>query len=402
MWYNINMKKNTNFARPIFILILFLCTIVAATVLKVTSSVLIPLTIAVLVSLVFEPVLNKLNTKFKIPWAIGIVIIMLILMISISLIGTILFNSVKTVLSLYPKYEEKITYIYQSIAKLFQLPYDEKHSLFSNLWGQLGVRKAVQDFALIFSSSLIGFMKDFVMVCLFAFFFMLELKYFRSKIEYALGSEKKDNNESDKNISEIKNDGKVSGIISDIIQEVTKYISVKFFISLLTGILAYIGCLLVGLDFPIIWAFIAFVLNFIPNFGSIISVVATTIFSVLQFWPNPGRMIITLIFMTAINFCLGNIIEPRVQGKNLGLSPFVILASLSVWGYIWGFLGLILAVPMMVTLKIICENISILRPVSIFIGSYPPEDTSTKSKFSFFKLKKTKSIEEKSEVKEKE
>lgn len=377
------MKKLTNFARPIFILLLFLCTIVGATVLKLTSSVLIPLTIAVLVSLVFEPVLNKLNKKFKIPWAIGIIIILITLMISISLIGTLLFNSVKTVLSMYPKYEERITFIYQTIAQLFQLPYDAENSLFVNLWSQLGVRKAVQDFALNFSTSLIGFMKDFVMVCLFAFFFMLELKYFRPKIEYAFEVARENatlqNNSNPED--EKKSKGRISGIITDIIQQVTKYVSVKFFISLLTAVLAYLGCLLVGLDFPIIWAFIAFVLNFIPNFGSIISVIGTTAFAVLQFWPNPGRMIIVLIFMTAINFCLGNIIEPRVQGKNLGLSPFVIIASLSMWGYIWGFVGLILAVPMMVTLKIICENFSILQPISIFIGNFPPEsDAKAKEK----------------------
>ena len=144
--------------------------------------------------------------------------------------------------------------------------------------------------------------------------------------------------------------------------------------------MAYIGCVFVGLDFPIIWAFIAFTLNFIPNFGSIISVIITTIFAVLQFWPNPARMIIVLIFMTGINFCLGNIIEPRVQGKNLGLSPFIIIASLSIWGYIWGFVGLILAVPMMVTLKIVCENISILQPIEVFIGDYPPENNTKKAK----------------------
>ena len=91
-------------------------------------------------------------------------------------------------------------------------------------------------------------------------------------------------------------------------------------------------------------------------------------------------MIITLLFMTAINFCLGNIIEPRVQGKNLGLSPFIIIASLSVWGYIWGFVGLILAVPMMVTLKIVCENFSLLQPMSVIIGSFPPEDSLKKDK----------------------
>ena len=390
------MKKLTNFARPIFILLLFLCTIVGATVLKLTSSVLIPLTIAVLVSLVFEPVLNKLNKKFKIPWAIGIVIILIILMISISLIGTLLFNSVKTVLSMYPKYEERITFIYQTIAQLFQLPYDAENSLFANLWSQLGVRKAVQDFALNFSTSLIGFMKDFVMVCLFAFFFMLELKYFRPKIEYAFEVARENatlqNNSNPED--EKKSKGRISGIITDIIQQVTKYVSVKFFISLLTAVLAYLGCLLVGLDFPIIWAFIAFVLNFIPNFGSIISVIGTTAFAVLQFWPNPGRMIIVLIFMTAINFCLGNIIEPRVQGKNLGLSPFVIIASLSMWGYIWGFVGLILAVPMMVTLKIICENFSILQPISIFIGNFPPESDAKEKKNNSAKEKKKETPKE--------
>ena len=388
------MKKITNFARPIFILLLFLCTIVIGTVLKFTSSVFIPLTIAVLVSLVFEPVLNKLNKKFKIPWALGIVIILLILMVSISLIGTLLFNSIKTVISLYPKYEEKITFIYQTIAQLFQLPYDAEDSLFANLWNQLGVRKAVQDFALTFSSSLIGFMKDFVMVCLFAFFFMLELKHFRAKIEYAFVVAKE--NSTVDNLEEDTKKSRVSNIITDIIQQVTKYISVKFFISLLTGILAYFGCLFVGLDFPIIWAFIAFVLNFIPNFGSIISVFATTFFAVLQFWPNPARMIITLIFMTAINFILGNIVEPRVQGKNLGLSPFIIIASLSIWGYIWGFVGLILAVPMMVTLKIICENFSLMQPVSVIIGSFPIETsndkTKNKEKFNFFKNKKESDI----------
>ena len=390
------MKKFSNFARPIFILILFLCTIVVAAVLKVTSSVLIPLTIAILVSLVFEPVLNKLNTKFKIPWAIGIVIILIVLMISISLIGTLLFNSVKTVLSMYPKYEEKITFIYQTIAQVFQLPYDAENSLFSNLWSQLGVRKVVQDFALNFSTSLIGFMKDFVMVLLFAFFFMLELKYFRTKIEYAFEVGKENTRLTSLEEKE-KDRGRVSNIITDIIQQVTKYISVKFFISLLTGVFAYIGCVCVGLDFPIIWAFIAFVLNFIPNFGSIISVLATTVFAVLQFWPNPTKMIITLLFMTAINFCLGNIIEPRVQGKNLGLSPFIIIASLSVWGYIWGFVGLILAVPMMVTLKIVCENVSILQPVSVIIGSFPPEDPNKEQKKSFisiFKGKKNKNQKE--------
>jgi predicted PurR-regulated permease PerM len=73
--------------------------------------------------------------------------------------------------------------------------------------------------------------------------------------------------------------------------------------------------------------------------------------------------------MLGVNQILGNFIEPRVQGRNLGLSPFLILVSLSIWGWIWGFVGMILAVPMMVILKIVCENVSFLRPLSIMMGS---------------------------------
>ena len=77
--------------------------------------------------------------------------------------------------------------------------------------------------------------------------------------------------------------------------------------------------------------------------------------------------------MAAVNFILGNLVEPRVQGRNLGLSPFVIIVSLSFWGWLWGFTGLILAIPMMVILKIICENVSILQPFSVLLGNYTSE-----------------------------
>ena len=77
----------------------------------------------------------------------------------------------------------------------------------------------------------------------------------------------------------------------------------------------------------------------------------------------------SLIFMIVVNFGLGNILEPRIEGKNLGLSPFVILVCLSLWGYIWGFVGMILAVPMTVIIKIICENTDYLKSIGILLGN---------------------------------
>jgi len=349
------MKKLVNFARPIFLLLLVLTVIVLAAVLKVTGTFLVPVTIAMFVSLVFEPLIVTLNTKFKIPWIAGIFIVLTLVIVSAWIIASLLLSSIRTIIDLYPRYEERFTVIYKAIAGLFALPYNAESTLFQNLWGQLGIRQTLRNFAFSLSNSLIVFFKDLLLVLLFAVFFLLDLRYLRQKLDFAFGDGSK---------------GKAALIITDIIQQVTRYMSVKFFISLLTGVLIFLGTFAVGMGFPILWGFLAFILNFIPNFGSILSGVLTSVFALVQFWPQPAPVVFVAILMCAVNFILGNIIEPRVQGRHLGLSPFIIIVSLSFWGWLWGFTGLILAVPMMVILKIICENVSILHPAAVLMGNY--------------------------------
>ncbi|EPF30960.1 hypothetical protein HMPREF9194_01287 [Treponema maltophilum ATCC 51939] len=349
------MKKLVNFARPIFLLLLVLTVIVLAAVLKVTGTFLVPVTIAMFVSLVFEPLIVTLNTKFKIPWIAGIFIVLTLVIVSVWIIASLLLTSIRTIIDLYPRYEERFTVIYKAIAGLFALPYNAESTLFQNLWGQLSIRQTLRNFAFSLSNSLIVFFKDLLLVLLFAVFFLLDLRYLRQKLDFAFGDDSK---------------GKAAIIITDIIQQVTRYMSVKFFISLLTGVLIFLGTFAVGMGFPILWGFLAFILNFIPNFGSILSGVLTSVFALVQFWPKPAPVVFVAILMCAVNFILGNIIEPRVQGRHLGLSPFIIIVSLSFWGWLWGFTGLILAVPMMVILKIICENVSILHPAAVLMGNY--------------------------------
>ena len=349
------MKKLVNFARPIFLLLLVLTVIVLAAVLKVTGTFLVPVTIAMFVSLVFEPLIVTLNTKFKIPWIAGIFIVLTLVIVSVWIIASLLLSSIRTIIDLYPRYEERFTVIYKTIAGLFALPYNAESTLFQNLWGQLSIRQTLRNFAFSLSNSLIVFFKDLLLVLLFAVFFLLDLRYLRQKLDFAFGDGSK---------------GKAAIIITDIIQQVTRYMSVKFFISLLTGVLIFLGTFAVGMGFPILWGFLAFILNFIPNFGSILSGVLTSVFALVQFWPKPAPVVFVAVLMCAVNFILGNIIEPRVQGRHLGLSPFIIIVSLSFWGWLWGFTGLILAVPMMVILKIICENVSILHPAAVLMGNY--------------------------------
>jgi predicted PurR-regulated permease PerM len=110
-------------------------------------------------------------------------------------------------------------------------------------------------------------------------------------------------------------------------------------------------------------------MNFIPTLGSIAAGVGISLFAIIQFWPEPGPIIIVIIIILAVNLILCNIFDPKIVGDNVGISPLVVLVSLSIWGYIWGFAGMLLAVPMTVIIKIICENIPIMEPVSILIGS---------------------------------
>jgi predicted PurR-regulated permease PerM len=348
------MAQDSRFSRINAALLFFLSIIVAGTVLKAMASVVLPLVFAILLSFALAPVIQFLHRRFKLPWILGIAIVITICLLVITVLVSLLASSLRTIFAIYPRYETRFTIIYSTIADIFKLPFDAKVSLLGNLWNQLGIRNFMQHAAISLSNWLVDFSRNMILVMLFIIFFLMEFRSFRKKIIYAVGRTKRK---------------QAMSIINDIIRQITNYISIKFFISLATGLLVFVGTLAIGLDFAILWGFIAFVANFIPNFGSIFSGLLTTLFALLQFWPEPGPVIVIGCIMLGVNMVLGNFIEPRMQGQNLGLSPFLILVSLSVWGWIWGFSGLILAVPMMVILQIVCKNVSYLHPLSIMMGS---------------------------------
>ena len=349
-------KMPRRFAAANFILMLFLSVSVALAILKIAAQVLIPVVLAIFLSLVLLPIVALLNRKLKLPNIICIILVLLALILVVLVVGTVLVSSTRTIIEQYPKYEQRFLSIYRTFATMLELPFDQELSLFTNLWMQEGVRTFVRDFAISLSTKLFALVKDFLMIVLFCLFFMSEFRHFNTKMELAFTSIMPN---------------KIRSMITNITNQVTKYISVKFYISLLTGIIVYIGCIVVKVNFPILWGFIAFVMNFIPTIGSIISCFVTILFTLLQFWPSPVPVVLISIIMIGANTLLGNIVEPKIQGENLGLSPFIIIVALSIWGWIWGFAGMVIAVPIMVVIKIICENIEFLKPVSILFGSMP-------------------------------
>jgi len=138
-------------------------------------------------------------------------------------------------------------------------------------------------------------------------------------------------------------------------------------VCLATGILVYFALLIIGVDYPLLWAVIAGLMNYIPNIGSVIAALPTVLFALIQL--GPGGAIWTLVSFLLINNILGNIIEPRIMGKGLGLSTLVVFLSLLFWGFLLGTTGMFLAVPITLTIKIILEQDEKTRWIAILLGT---------------------------------
>lgn len=350
------IRRTVNYRRASLALLGLIAIILLGATLKLTATIVLPFIIAVLLTFVLEPLIRLLG-KIRIPRWLAAIVIVVGIGLAVYVVGLILYNSIRTIGTLYPKYESRFTELYIMLASAFDLPYDEHLNLTENLWNQMDIRNKIQDFAFSFSETFLSFLADGVMVVLLIVFLLVEIGHFKNRIQFAFEDT-------------FTTKSGVSDIIEKIIQQITRYLSIKFFTSLATGLIAGIALGIVGMEFPVVWGVIIFILNFIPTIGSISAGVAVSLFALLQFWPSPAPIIFVSALMVLLNMIIGNIIEPRIQGDRLGLSPFVILVSLMGWGWIWGFAGLILAVPMTVIVKIICEQVPGLEPISLLIGSY--------------------------------
>lgn len=342
-----------DYTKPIFFVLLFFAFILTGFLCKVLSSVFIPVAIAILMALAFYPVVRNLEVKAKINWVIGSLIIVVVILVIIFFVSGILVKGFSTIANEYSKYETRFMSIYKTIAQQFNLAIDEEKSFATNMWNILEVRQYIQELALGISGGVLSFGKSLLLIIIMFAFLLIEIKGVKRRITNSVKDENKQT---------------VLNISQQIGEDVVRFLSIKFFISLATGLLVYFAALIIKLDFPIVWAFVAFVMNFIPTFGSIISTLFTTTFALLQFYPHYGKVIFIFLFLIAVNFILGQILEPRIEGERLGLSPFAILVSLALWGYIWGFIGMILAVPMTVIIKIFCENIPYLNIIAVVLG----------------------------------
>ena len=164
--------------------------------------------------------------------------------------------------------------------------------------------------------------------------------------------------------------------VTKIVREVQAYLGIKTVVSLATGLLIGLLAQLLDLEFPVLLGLIGFVMNYVPTVGSAIAAVPALFLSVVQFTTFWNFMLVVIGY-GVINMVFGNIIEPTLMGRRLGLSTLVVILSLLFWFFVWGPVGALLAVPLTMVVKIMLENTEDLRWVSILLDKSPPQVTAT-------------------------
>ena len=195
-----------------------------------------------------------------------------------------------------------------------------------------------------------GILTNTLLILLTVIFILLEASSFPVKVRAAFGNPK----------GAFQQFSKLTTAVND-------YLGIKTIVSIGTGVIVTFWVMLLGIDFPLIWGLLAFLLNYVPNLGSIIAAIPAVLLGYIQF--GVGRALIVALGYVFVNLVFGNVVEPRLMGRKLGLSTLVVFLSLVFWGWVWGPVGMLLSVPMTMIVKIALESNESTRWIGILMDS---------------------------------
>jgi AI-2 transport protein TqsA len=316
------------------------------------KSIITPFLLALFISIICEQPVSWL-VKRKIPRWLALIIVIFGLIFLFSGFAFLIGGTISSFSGNLSKYESTLTSISDSFTnflndKGLKIPQDQIFNL---------VQPAkILEFTANALNKLLNMMGNTFLIFLIILFTLMEFGSFSVKAKAILIG-------SDKSVS----------YFSTILQNIRHYLGIKTLICLLTGVLIYIALLIIGVDYPLLWALIAGLMNYIPNIGSIIAAIPAVLFALVQL--GFGGALWTLGSFMLVNNVLGNFVEPRIMGKGLGLSPLVVFLSLLFWGFILGPVGMFLSVPFTMTIKIILEQNEKTKWFAILLGT--PDEAKT-------------------------
>ncbi len=273
------------------------------------------------------------------------VIIFIFIISAFGWIADALSYNIKTLSKSYESYEANIQGIIHQAESMVDININDLLSSTDQL-----------DYGALFgsiASAITGLLGNTFMIIIYVLFIFMEETSFKMKMQKYF-AKKEDGNQINTTLNEIE-------------ESISSYLVLKTLVSLLTGFLSYLALLFVGIDSPLFWAFLIFLLNYIPTIGSLVATLFPAIFSLIQFGEFTPFLVIAGA-VGAVQIIVGNLIEPRLTGKSLNLSPIITIMALAVWGKIWGITGMILSVPITVIMLIVFSQFESTQTVALILS----------------------------------
>lgn len=283
---------------------------------------------------------------FVLPKAICFVVALLTMITALYLLVDMIANNITQVREAAPLYQENLLKLTSRIYPLLGI---ENQPNLTQLVSQIDLRPFISNLA----GTMAGIAGNAGLILIYVLFLFLEQASFKPKLAALLKGSSHENT--------------VGDIFSTVHEKIETYVAIKTFVSLLTGGACYVVLILNNVDYASFWAFIIFLLNYIPTVGSMLAVLFPALLSLVQF-PTFTPFLIIITSLGVIQVLIGNILEPRLMGNSLNLSPLVVMLSLAIWGSIWGIAGMFLSVPFTVILMIIFSEFPKTKSIAIVLS----------------------------------
>ncbi|MGI9273037.1 MAG: AI-2E family transporter [Woeseiaceae bacterium] len=325
----------------------FAAVIVIVYGLQMAKALLVPFLVAAFLALITVRPMLWMQSK-RVPAFVAALAIVTAIMLILAMLGAIVGTSIADFTAALPTYQERLDVIIQRAFRFIAERLNGDDSL-QSLGDMID-----PGWAMGLAASILNGLKD-VLTNVFLIFFtmifiLLEASTAETKVKAAFG----------RSTDSLRRP-------RAFLANLGRYLGIKTVVSLATGLLAGLLTWSIGVDFPLLWAMLAFLLNYVPTIGSIIAAVPAVLLALVQL--GPGEASATALGFVGINVIFGNMLEPRLMGYGVGISPLVVFIGLIFWGFVFGPVGMLLSVPLTMTLKLGLENDERTRWIAILIGS---------------------------------
>ena len=328
--------------------------LMTAVVLKTLAFLFVPLSVALLCCYALGVPMELLQ-RLRVPVGLRILLVVLCAAFVFYLLGRLLHANIIELQERLPEFESIFWGYAESALSRLQMNRQEAQQIYAAFVDNFrhADLKPLGSVVRQMGGAFFAFLGNGFWVLLFMVFMLAERENMTRRLSRGLGNAKAVT---------------VLAALARINQAVQRYLGLKICLSFLTGLLVGVILKCFGVPFAFLWGVLTFLLNFIPNIGSVVATMPPVAVALFQ-TGSPFSAFLVALALVGVQMVVGNVLEPRLMGKGLNLSPLLVLLSLLFWGWMWGIVGMLIAVPLTAAIKIACEQLDATRPAAILMSS---------------------------------